>query len=86
MPSAITPHHACVFRRAAATIPGARAEGGGIALNRWVNPVTPAASAASHCSNVAALCPAESTTPAACSRRSVSGATVSGASVSRTGP
>ena len=64
MPSAITPHHVPASARAAPATPGWRAESGGIALNRWVKPVTPAATACVAHSNEAALWPAQTRTPA----------------------
>jgi len=61
-------------------IPGSRALNGGMALNRWVTPVAPSATACLTTSAGASLCPIEIRTPAEANFRTKLAETHSGAS------
>ena len=65
MPSTISPAVSRASASAVPTMPGSRAVIAGIALNRWVTPVSPSSIARLMTSALASLCPAETRTPAA---------------------
>ena len=69
------------LRQRRADDPGARALNGGMALNRWVTPVAPSATACITTAADASLCPIETRTPAEASVRTKPAGTHSGASV-----
>ena len=86
MPSTISPAVSRSSASAVPIMPGSRALIGGMALNRWVTPVAPSATACVTTAADASLWPIETRTPAAAKVRTKPTGTHSGASVTNDRP